>query len=1057
MPATLELPPQVEFDKVKWLAYACQSSFEFFMREFWGEIPGVKSDELKWNWHLSYLCKTLQQDAERVFQGLPRLHDRVYNLPPGTSKSSIVSIGYPCWIWCRMPRARIITGSHTESLVLDLSGKSRDVIKSEKYRELFPEVRIRHDRDAKGEYANTVGGERRVSTVGGKSPLGFHAHFLIIDDPIDPQKVLSDLERNTAGEYMTKYIANRKVDKEVAFTVLVMQRLGVQDPTDIFLEQAKKEGAAKVEHVCLPAELKKDEYGKWKTGNVKPPELTKKYINGLMDPIRLNRTVLNENKARGALFYATQFDQEPYIAGGGMFKDIYFNKRVKAAPYNARRVRYYDRACLIAGTMVETSNGPKPIEKIKVGEFVLTRKGYKRVKWAGATKTVTKLVKVDFNNGASIIATPEHKIWTENRGWIEIDSIVSSDYNLYVTTKGEQSWPTNETQILNPFNLKEFGFPVKKENATIKPYVGANSLKNIGQIRYTEQFGVPITEKISPKVLTYITKTETGITTNQKILSAFPEQITIDYTEVLSNGTKQRPLQNYEKKIMTKHGQTCLGKNISANNAKKYSNQGTLAKPLNFVLHCVVADLEEMPHLKNVRCVEKYSSVDRDQIHVLKNVPKCIGLNNAQFAENPLTDTKNLTKYVVAENAEQKAGIVVYDLEVTDCHEFFANGVLVHNSTDSGGCATAGTLLAWDGMEWFIEDCVWGQWEPTERDNKMVATALKDRQRYGPNNEPDIVIEHEPGSAGVDAYKHTAAKLAGFRVWPDRPTGDKETRAEPWSSQLASGNVYVVDDGKHSWDIQAYIDEHVAFPGAKMKDRIDSSSGGFNWLLKKRQTAPTIRIYSRNFDQKKNTQRIVVCNREEINLLMLEQRVIVVFLTNPDIIEMQENHENNVSIGSEVHHVNGALTKNLSNGSVLGVAGTVAGLSPPPYFIKQLDAITLQFADIQPSEHQDRWGDIIPGYGRTAAEVLFTPQVHGKKLWAILTRKRPDPWEILVLCDNGEGDRRADSIAKAVADTMGLPRTVIWTPSNDDNKFDGKALNQHVYDCVKNARSLVIT
>jgi hypothetical protein len=45
-----------------------------------------------------------------------------------------------------------------------------------------------------------------------------------------------------------------------------------------------------------------------------------------------------------------------------------------------------------------------------------------------------------------------------------------------------------------------------------------------------------------------------------------------------------------------------------------------------------------------------------------------------------------------------------------------------------------------------------------------------------------IWIEHEPGSSGVDAYKHTARQRAGFTVRPDRPTGAKEVRAEPWAS-----------------------------------------------------------------------------------------------------------------------------------------------------------------------------------------------------------------------------------------------------------------------------------
>ena len=157
------------------LSMECRASFELFTKEFWPCVPGV--EKLKWNWHLEVFCSELEKLAVRVFNGVPREHDLVINVSPGTSKSTIHSILFPAWVWTRMPRARIITASHTESLVVDLASKARDVIKSEKYQACFPDVRIRPDRDAKSEYATKEGGERRVCTVAGKTPLGFHAHF----------------------------------------------------------------------------------------------------------------------------------------------------------------------------------------------------------------------------------------------------------------------------------------------------------------------------------------------------------------------------------------------------------------------------------------------------------------------------------------------------------------------------------------------------------------------------------------------------------------------------------------------------------------------------------------------------------------------------------------------------------------------------------------------------------------------------------------------------------------------------------------------------------------
>src|SRR5581483_10677647 len=134
--------------------------------------------------------------------------------------------------------------------------------------------------------------------------------------------------------FMTNVLPNRKVDKRVSTIVLVMQRLGLGDPTDVMLKEGAKEGARTVRHICLPAELTEDT----------TPEFRGYYINGLMDKTRLGPEVLAENKARGRLFYATQFLQKPYAAEGPMFKPEWFRKFVRAAPYKViKRIRYWDR------------------------------------------------------------------------------------------------------------------------------------------------------------------------------------------------------------------------------------------------------------------------------------------------------------------------------------------------------------------------------------------------------------------------------------------------------------------------------------------------------------------------------------------------------------------------------------------------------------------------------------------------------------------------------------------------------------------------------------------
>lgn len=341
------------------LAMVCRDSFFEFVKRFWGAVPGAGT--LILNWHIELVCNELQAIAERVFKGEPKAFDWVLNISPGTSKSTLVSILFPAWVWTRMPTARVMTASHTEALVLDLANKSRDVVRHELYRAMFPEIVLAPAQDSKGYFRNTAGGDRYTCTVAGKSPMGFHGHFLIVDDPIDPKKVLSEVELLTAATFMTDVISTRKVDKEVTVTLLVMQRLGIGDPTEVMLEQAKVEGAAKVRHICLPGELLDDVKGgdgAELTGHgVIPGELAARYIDGLMDPRRLSKRVLAEFKAKGAHFYATQILQRPYAKSGGLFKFDWFYKNdpVKTAPFHAKRIRYWDRASSISAAACETA------------------------------------------------------------------------------------------------------------------------------------------------------------------------------------------------------------------------------------------------------------------------------------------------------------------------------------------------------------------------------------------------------------------------------------------------------------------------------------------------------------------------------------------------------------------------------------------------------------------------------------------------------------------------------------------------------------------------------
>jgi predicted phage terminase large subunit-like protein len=145
-------------------------------------------------------------------------------------------------------------------------------------------------------------------------------------------------------------------------------------------------------------------------------------------------------------------------------------------------------------------------------------------------------------------------------------------------------------------------------------------------------------------------------------------------------------------------------------------------------------------------------------------------------------------------------------------------------ATAGGGDYTTGVLM-YKGLRYGVEDVVRGQWDTDRRDAVIRETAERDAARYGRAGVTHV-LPQDPGAAGKSQALAFTRLLAGLSVETERETGDKATRADPFSSQWNAGNVEVV---RAPWN-RAYLDEVLAFPNGKHDDQVDGSSGAFNRL-----------------------------------------------------------------------------------------------------------------------------------------------------------------------------------------------------------------------------------
>jgi predicted phage terminase large subunit-like protein len=289
------------------------NSLHAFLRNFWhvlNEDPFTDAP------HIKFLCDVLEDYAKAIIARKP-IEDLVINVPPGSSKSTIVSQMFPAWLWLHAPWAVVIGSSYAYELTVDHAVKSKRIIDSERFQHWFQSIIAkRHGKplsfikETEKNMVNNYGGAR-ISTSTGGTITGKHGHVIIEDDPMKPMEAASDAYRKRANDFSDRTLSSRKKDKRLTPRILVMQRLHEDDTTG-----ARIAKGGKIRHICLPAEI---------SDRVSPKEARKLYSKGLLDPVRMPMEVLEEEKVTlGSYGYAGQFDQAPAPEGGGLIKTDWF-------------------------------------------------------------------------------------------------------------------------------------------------------------------------------------------------------------------------------------------------------------------------------------------------------------------------------------------------------------------------------------------------------------------------------------------------------------------------------------------------------------------------------------------------------------------------------------------------------------------------------------------------------------------------------------------------------------------------------------------------------------
>lgn len=312
---------------------ACERSFERFVLAAWPIVE--PSTSLHWNWHMSVLCGYL----EALYRGHlvePRL---IINVPPGTSKSLLTSVLYPCWVWAQEPGHRFLTTSNDGGIVVRDALKHRHIVLTAWYQWLWGEqVRPDPSQWDKTLFQNSKLGFRQAVPLRG-TVTGKRGDTQILDDPHDAKKAFSDAEIESDLRAYDNSFSTRVNDAARSRRLLIMQRLRTNDLTGHLLAKTKQRWV----HVSIPMEYE-GKPGFDVRADIKPAFVaryrhlrdprTKK--GQLLDPVRFPRAAVEALKEDlGEYGTAGQLQQRPQPLGGGLIKTKWWRVWPKEQPLPA--------------------------------------------------------------------------------------------------------------------------------------------------------------------------------------------------------------------------------------------------------------------------------------------------------------------------------------------------------------------------------------------------------------------------------------------------------------------------------------------------------------------------------------------------------------------------------------------------------------------------------------------------------------------------------------------------------------------------------------------------
>lgn len=281
---------------------SCEGSLKSFLKCAWPTVehgtPFVDG------WHVDAICDHLEACASR------RIRKLIINIPPRMSKSSILSVCFPAWVWIDKPHEKFLFTSYDLKLAKEDSRKCLDLISSAWYQQFWSNrFQISRKQATKERFVNDMSGHRlAVSVDAGTTGAG--GSFVLLDDPNNVHEMSSDAYIESVIRYVDTTLASRMNDPKTGVQVLIQQRCNERDVTGHFLSKELD-----WDHLVIPMEFEERRKATsigWTDPRTEPGEL--------MCPGRMGPVEVSDLKRRlGPTEWSGQYQQHPSPGEGAKF------------------------------------------------------------------------------------------------------------------------------------------------------------------------------------------------------------------------------------------------------------------------------------------------------------------------------------------------------------------------------------------------------------------------------------------------------------------------------------------------------------------------------------------------------------------------------------------------------------------------------------------------------------------------------------------------------------------------------------------------------------------